>query len=79
MAVSRASVGICPVRRWVTTVAMGRLAVNRGMMELASGAALEADIHIRPGCSSGVGVMIAHPYSYLGGSMLDPVVTELFR
>ena len=39
---------------------------------------LEAEIHTKPADRS-VGVIICHPYSLLGGSMTDYVVSELFN
>ncbi|RMZ57047.1 hypothetical protein APUTEX25_002279 [Auxenochlorella protothecoides] len=54
---------------------MGREQV---MIKVSSGHSLEGDIYRKTPSLHGVGVLVLHPYAYLGGSMRDPVVTELF-
>ena len=44
---------------------------------------MEADLHVaaqqEPQLGPPLGLLLLHPYSRLGGSMLDPIVSELFR
>lgn len=44
------------------------------------GARLDGQLHRKavPG-GGGAGLLVLHPYPLLGGSMADPVVTEVFR
>ena len=53
-------------------------AATRIAIQLDQGVKLDAQLHVKAGSDS-VAVLIVHPYPLLGGSMYDPVVSEVFR